>query len=291
MDPVDDNNVGRFPENQAPSTLNDGARALEGIVARWHRDTNGSLRAGGTANSLTVAANQTLTAYYDGLTITFTADADNTGPAFLDVDSISSDQILWPDGSPLDPDDLQANGKYTVRHNGSVNWILVSSTQPASISGRIESPVTLAGPSITFSGIPSWAKEIVGSLLNISTNGTSGIHVQIGDSGGIETTGYLGTATSIGQTSLTSGLYAGAGFEISDSWNAVNVAHGAFRLSLIDATNDDWAFSSTIGYSNSDGTAVSGGSNQSLSGNLTQVRFITINGTDTLSGKIGLQIR
>ena len=38
---VDDSNVARFPENQAPSTVNDGARALEGIVARRMRNVTG----------------------------------------------------------------------------------------------------------------------------------------------------------------------------------------------------------------------------------------------------------
>ena len=47
LDPIDVNNIGRFPENMQFRNVNDGGRALEGMLARWFRDTNGSLAASG----------------------------------------------------------------------------------------------------------------------------------------------------------------------------------------------------------------------------------------------------
>jgi hypothetical protein len=85
---VDASNTARFPENQLPSTVNNGARALEGIIARWDKDTNASLSAGGSANAITISANQTLSAYYDGLVIAFEAGATNTGAVTINVDSV-----------------------------------------------------------------------------------------------------------------------------------------------------------------------------------------------------------
>ena len=85
---VDADNTARFPENQLPSTVNNGARALEGIIARWDKDTNASLSAGGSANAITISANQTLSAYYDGLVIAFEAGATNTGAVTINVDSV-----------------------------------------------------------------------------------------------------------------------------------------------------------------------------------------------------------
>ena len=69
LDIVDANNTARFPEGQAPSTVNNGARALEGLVARWHKDINASVLTTGTLTAYVYAANQTITAYYDGLTL------------------------------------------------------------------------------------------------------------------------------------------------------------------------------------------------------------------------------
>ena len=73
-----------------------------------------------------------------------------------------------------------------------------SSITPAKLS----QPLTLAtavnstsGTSIDFTGIPNWVDKITIMLSNVSTNGTSQPMFQIGDSGGIETTGYV-TATA-----------------------------------------------------------------------------------------------
>lgn len=128
---ADASNTARFPENMAPSAVNDGARALEGLIARWHEDTNGSVASTGSANAYLFAAKQTLSAYYDGLTISFDANFGNTGAATLNVDSVSADAIVWPDGTALASGDIPADAKVTVRHDG-VSWQLVSATRALS---------------------------------------------------------------------------------------------------------------------------------------------------------------
>src|SRR6187551_2623413 len=54
-----------------------------------------------------------------------------------------------------------------------------------------------SGTSIDFTGIPSWAKKIIVFFASVSTNGTSPLYIQIGDSGGIEVAGYLGTTVEV----------------------------------------------------------------------------------------------
>ena len=62
---TDASNTARFPEGQAPSTVNNGARALEGIVARGIKDAlEGNINSTGSAGAYIVAANRTITAYY-----------------------------------------------------------------------------------------------------------------------------------------------------------------------------------------------------------------------------------
>lgn len=70
---VDASNIARFPEAQAPSTLNNGARALEGIVARYFFDTNHSVVATLSGTVIQMTANRssiTLT----GTTSNYVAD-------------------------------------------------------------------------------------------------------------------------------------------------------------------------------------------------------------------------
>lgn len=116
---VDASNIGRFPENQAPSTVNDGARALEGIIARWHLDTNGALAAGGTADVITLAANQTLTALTTGANFTFVASGNNTGAVTVNVDAIGAVGLKTVAGAALKAGDLVAGGIYNIRYDGT----------------------------------------------------------------------------------------------------------------------------------------------------------------------------
>lgn len=108
---TDASNTARFPENQNPSTVNDGARSLEGIIARWHKDTNASVDAGGTGDAITVAANQTLTAYYDGLVIAFNATAANTTATTLNVDSVGAKKVFKNFNSELVANDIKSGQK------------------------------------------------------------------------------------------------------------------------------------------------------------------------------------
>jgi hypothetical protein len=111
---TDASNTARFPEGQSPSTINDGARALEGIIARWSKDTNASLAAGGTGDAITVAANQTLSAYYDGLVIAFNATAANTTATTLNVDAVGAKKVFKNFNAELVANDIKDGQKVIV---------------------------------------------------------------------------------------------------------------------------------------------------------------------------------
>jgi hypothetical protein len=122
---TDASNTARFPENQLPSTVNNGARALEGIIARWDKDTNGSITPGGTADVITIAANQTLSAYYDGLVIAFEAAGTNTGAVTVNVDALGAKSIVKPDGSAMAAGDIVSGSKVIIIYDGT-NFQIVS---------------------------------------------------------------------------------------------------------------------------------------------------------------------
>ena len=90
LDVVDDDNTARFPEGMLVKNVNNSARQLEGILARWFKDQNASVAAGGTADVVTMAANQTITAYYDGLLVGFKASGTNTGAMTINVDGLGA---------------------------------------------------------------------------------------------------------------------------------------------------------------------------------------------------------
>jgi hypothetical protein len=134
---------------------------------------------------------------------------------------------------------------------------------------------TTSGTSWSFTGIPSWATEVEIELIGFSTNSTSNYLVQIGDSGGLETTSYLGASSgmggAVGSTAFTTGfgISAGAG---------TVVTHGKMNISW--ESGNTWVAVGWFARSDSAGTVLSAGS-KSLSATLDRVALTTVNGTDT----------
>lgn len=131
----DDSNTARFPENMSPAAVNDGARALEGLIARWDRDTDCSLVSTGTSTALSVSATRTLTAYYDGLKLCFESHTDNSGATTLNVDSLGAANLLDESGSALPAGALANQMKVEVVYDGTAFRILspVASDTPDEI--------------------------------------------------------------------------------------------------------------------------------------------------------------
>lgn len=135
-----------------------------------------------------------------------------------------------------------------------------------------------SGTSIDYTSIPAGTKRITVSFSAMSTNGTSNLLVQIGDSGGIEATGYLSAGSQISATVTTTAFTTG--FGVINSGGATGVLHGTMTLTLTDPAANTWCASGV--FMNSDGarTHTTAGS-KSTSAVLDRVRITTVGGTDT----------
>lgn len=130
--------------------------------------------------------------------------------------------------------------------------------------------------SVDFTGIPSWAKRITVMFNGVSTNGTSPPILQFGDSGGIETTGYLGSAGVVGASTAASSLFTN-GIGLINATAATVVMQGAVTLSLMTGTT--WVASGVLTRSDSAGANLVGGS-KATSAALDRIRLTTSGGTD-----------
>jgi len=164
---------------------------------------------------------------------------------------------------------------------GSGNW-RVTSYQRVGSNGLVSgTAVAASGTAVDFTSIPSWAKRIMVSYESLSTNGTTGVVLQLGDSGGIETSGYaFGTSNAVAGTSdfpLTGGSGAAAA-----------VYHGVAILTLINSATNTWAISAQTGRSDTSALLTVAGS-KSTSAVLDRVRIKSTNGTDTFdAGSINI---
>ena len=173
--------------------------------------------------------------------------------------------------------DLESAGPVTANGIATSLYPLVSDTAKASTSGT----------SVDFTGIPSWVKRITVMLVGVSTNGASVPIVQLGDSGGIETSGYLarGGFTQEGGVSGVTAFTTGFGITAANS--AASIYHGHVFITSFGSGNT-WVVSGVLGRSDA-AVLLSLGGSKSLSDVLDRIRITTVNGTDTFdAGSINI---
>jgi hypothetical protein len=162
---------------------------------------------------------------------------------------------------------LTLNGTTGVQDNSGA---FVAGTAQASTSGT----------AINFGSIPSWVKRVTVLFNGVSTNGASIVQVQIGSSGGIETTGYA----SSGATNGTSLANFATGYPAAVGGAAAYLLSGPMTITNI--SGNTWIMGATIGTTTF--ASVVGGT-KTISGALTQVRITTVNGTDAFdAGSINI---
>ena len=156
-----------------------------------------------------------------------------------------------------------------------INSALVSDTAKASTSGT----------SIDFTGIPSWVKRITVMFNGVSVSGTSQPMFQLGDSGGVENTGYVTSTSSVSTGINTTTAYTN-GWQLFSA-NAANVLQGNIVFVLIDSATNTWS-GTGIFTANTPSVIWTTGT-KPLSATLDRVRITTNGGADTFdAGSINI---
>lgn len=120
---------------------------------------------------------------------------------------------------------------------------------PATLAPTLFVPATAvelsSSATATLSGsVPSWARELLVVLDSASSTSTGNMSIVLGDSGGVETTGYFGTVLVIGGT--TSSL--SSGFPLTAVSTATSEWSGTAKFRRIDSGgNSYWVMESMVG--------------------------------------------
>ena len=182
------------------------------------------------------------------------------------------------------------SGVVQIQSNGSTVLTVASTGVTATnIQGTIvqgTAVATTSGTAFDFTGIPSWAKRITVMFSGVSLSGTEAICIQLGDSGGIETTGYLSAASDNGTfvgTSTTSLLCMPGGGAISAS----SLTNGTCVISNFNGNT--WV-SSAVTAGTTGVYAANATGSKTLSDVLTQIRVTRTGTTNTFdAGTINIQ--
>ena len=173
---------------------------------------------------------------------------------------------------------------YTATMPAGTGNVVVNGINSSIVSGT--SQASTSGTSIDFTSIPSWVKRITVMFSGVSTNGSSSTRIQIGTSGGVETTGYSSASSFAGSTNSASNINDTSGFAVDGYGNATRTRFGSFVITLLGS--NAWTAQGVVASDTTIGTWNSAGG-KTLSGTLDRVRITTANGTDTFdAGSINI---
>lgn len=274
-------------------------------------------------NTIT-ATHPTLTAYYEGLRVWFVAAGANTAATTININSLGAKTVQFSDGV-CSGGEIRGNRMYGLVYDGtlfeliagppsatiadhfairadadrtkkiafSATGITTGTTRTwtaadrsltvGGVTGTMANANT--GTAVDFTGIPAGTKRITVMFDLVSTDGTEELLLQLGDSGGIEDTGYVGGVRDAAGT----GAVFTSGFQLTVSNTAGDSHHGQVILTLMDAATFKWScFFCTSDTATPD--ACHGAGTKSLSAELTQLRLTTTGTPDDFdgSGKINI---
>jgi hypothetical protein len=136
------------------------------------------------------------------------------------------------------------------------------------------SVATTSGTSIDLTGVPAGVKRLTVIFNEVSVNAASRMIVQLGDSGGVETSGYAGSAWT---SNTTNSVYSNGFIVISNTTTSYKFT-GAIVFNLQNISAFTWNASGVGGFSGTSGGTTTGGA-KSLSSELTQLRLTSESGS------------
>lgn len=116
-----------WAEGQAPSTVNDSARAMMAAAAKFRDDISGAITTGGTSTAYTVSSYQNFDtlANMNGAMIAFTPHATNGGTCTLNVDGLGAKPLRSAPSTELPAGVLVQGTPYAATYyNATAEWIL-----------------------------------------------------------------------------------------------------------------------------------------------------------------------
>jgi len=260
----------------------------------WFNDTNRIVYTILADSANAAAARTALAAAASGANADITSLTGLTTPLSVaqggqGVDTLAAKGILFGNGTSA----VGVTAVGTATHVLTSNGAGVDPTFQAPVAGAtitLGTPVTASGTSISFTSIPANTKQIIISFSGLSTNGSSNLLIQIGDSGGIENTGYASGATYLQSSSAVTLVSSTGGFIFTGAFAAGEVVNGSMILSLLSASTNGWAVQgSNVDLASTENMNVNCGT-KALSATLDRLQFIAANGTDTFdAGTVNIQ--
>ena len=199
--------------------------------------------------------------------------------------SLDTQQSVTGDHTLQLPTGVGSANQY-LRNSSTAGTLEFSNLTGALVLTRATAVDSTSGTAIDFTNIPANVYRITVMFEGVSTNGSNILAFRIGDSGGIETTGYHGGAGN--STAANTYAFLTDGFPLSfNNGSAASYAHHG-SVVLTNMTGNTWAVQGCT-YTQTYGVGAFIAGVKTLSGTLDRVQVYTNGGTDTFdAGKINI---
>ena len=170
----------------------------------------------------------------------------------------------------------------TATHVLTSNGVGAAPTFQAAAGGGFTlatAQASTSGSSVTFTGIPAGVRVVNVMFFSVSTDSwpEGFIGITLGDSGGLETSGYSSAAVKLVNGSGVQVSTSTASFKINDSNDSGEQLLGIFHFTNEDSSNNAWVMNGGMYQTSGQPIFCCGG--KELSGELTQLKIETSVGT------------
>jgi hypothetical protein len=247
-----------------------GTGTVQGLSLSGTVTSSGNLTLGGTLSAVNLTSQ-----------VTGTLPVANGGTG---ATTLTSNNVIIGNGTSAVQFVAPSTSGNVLTSNGTT-W--TSAAAPAA-GFTLGTPVaTTSGTSIDFTGIPAGIKQLIVNFYQVSTSGTDPINIQLGDSGGIETTGYIGEGANITAANTCNVQNSTGGFRIQ-VLSATSVLNGSITITLQNSSLNQWAASGNVSNQGNTQMMMTAGV-KPLSAVLDRVRITTLGGSQTFdNGEINI---
>ena len=137
-----------------------------------------------------------------------------------------------------------------------------------------------SGATVSFTGIPSWAKRITVLLKDVTTVSTGLPAIRAG-AGSYEATGYSSTNNAIGQSTVASSLSATTSWDLQNSGGSTQIYSGQLVITRLEGYL--YTIAGQVSYNTNGSTALTTGY-KTFSGDISQLQLRMSTGADTFNG-------
>jgi hypothetical protein len=232
--------TGTLPLTKGGTGATTAANARANLDLSFAPSMTNSATTAGTSSAYTLTPSPAVLAYTAGQVFLIRAHTASAAGATLNISGLGAlalkRQTNMGTLADIVAGDMMTDGSYLVAVSAGGTSLILLNPSVVLVGAATQSLSGVA--SVEWTGLPAWATEYTLLIRGASPNGGAIMRVELGDSGGYETTGYTGRASEFSGTAIFTAAL-GNNFELGNLV-AADTLTGTYRLYRPEMTSELW---------------------------------------------------